>query len=123
MGAARALVVLTVFFISFNLFAGLLMSSGAAATLGIDATVGEDQATDDLTNENDLATGSPTSGTLFGLYNVVSSQLAGFFEYIFPGLRMIGRFGVPNEIINMLGGVFSVITPIGVASFLRGFNL
>jgi hypothetical protein len=120
---AKALTLLVVFFLSVNLFSGMLITTGAAATLGIDAETGESAAADDLTGNNDVATGSPTDGTLFGLYNVVSSQVAGVFEFIFPGLAMLGRLGVPNFIINVLGGVFSLILTLGIASFIRGFDL
>lgn len=121
---AKALTLLVVFFLSVNLFSGMLITTGAAATLGIDAETGESERAEEITQgDNDLATGSPTDGTLFGLYNVVSSQIAGLFEFIFPGLAMLGRLGVPNFIINVLGGVFSLILTLGVASFVRGYDL
>lgn len=128
---ARPVTLLVVFFLALNLFAGVLISTGAADTLGIDAEVGGDEQREDVVNdtatdangEGGLPTGSPTSGTLFGLYNVVGGFLAGIFNYIFPGLRMLGRAGVPDSIISMLGSLFSVLMAIDVAAFVRGYQI
>lgn len=107
------------------------MDTGAAATLGIDAEVGEDdelreleeRSTGDEDDNGGLPTGSPSDGTLFGLYNVVGGFLSSAFTFIFPGLRMLGRLGVPEAIINMLGTVFTILTTLAVASFVRGYDI
>jgi hypothetical protein len=128
---ARPVTLAVVFFLALNLFSGVLMSTGAAATLGISAEVGGDQATDKLRDkttqsEGDgggLPTGSPSDGTLFGLYNVIGGFLAGIFQFIFPGLNMLSRAGVPDYIIGMLGTIFSLLITIDIAAFVRGYEI
>jgi len=120
---ARPVTLLVVFFLALNLFAGMLMGTGAAATLGINAELGEDKKTDQLkdnvtSNGNDggLPTGAPSDGTLFGLYNVIGGFLSGIYSYIFPGVRMLGRAGVPEFLTNMIGTVFSLLITIDIAA-------
>lgn len=121
---ARPVTTLVVFFVAFNLFASMLMASGAAAAIGIDAEVGGDDAVADQTDRSGVDSGSPTGSTLFGMYNVLSGQLSDIFGVIFPGLRMLERAGVPDEITGLfLGPLFSLFIVIGVMSFLRGWDL
>lgn len=123
---ARPVTLLLVFFLSVNLFAGVLMSTGAAATLGIDAEVGGDAATDELTGDasKNVTTGSPSDGTLFGLYNVVGGFLSGLYEYLFPGLVMLERIGVPSFITKgILSPIFGLLITLFTASFVRGFDV
>jgi len=129
---ARPVTLAVVFFLALNLFSGVLIGTGAADTLGISAEVGGDQATDELRdktthsgNDDDggLPTGSPSDGTLFGLYNVIGGFLGGIFEFVFPGLNMLGRAGVPEYITTMLGTIFSLLITIDIAAFVRGYEI
>lgn len=122
---ARPVTLAVVFFLALNLFSGVLIGTGAADTLGISAEVGGDQATDELQGKSDsgLPTGSPSDGTLFGLYNVVGGFLSGIFEFVFPGLNMLGRAGVPGWITGMLGTIFSLLITIDIAAFVRGYEI
>jgi len=124
---ARPVTTLVIFFFAFNLFAGMLLTTGVAGTLGVDANVGEDQEFNETKNDaKDVSTGTSTGSTLFGMYNVLSSQLGknGIFGTIFPGLRMLRRAGVPAFITEgFLGPLFSVMMAIGMISFLRGWDL
>jgi hypothetical protein len=119
---ARPVTTLVIFFVAFNLFAGMLASTGVAATLGIDANVGGDEVNDDF--EEDVDTGSPTQSTLFGMYNALTGQVADIFAAVFPGLQMLNRAGVPGYItFGFLGPLFSAMIVIAVLSFLRGWGL
>jgi len=123
---ARPVTTLVIFFVAFNLFAGMLMSTGVAATLGLDANVGGDDAVDKRTGEmsEDVTSGPGGGSTLFGMYNVLSNQISGFFGLIFPGLNMLNRAGVPGFITyGFLAPLFSLMSAIGVVSFLRGWDL
>jgi len=122
---ARPVTLAVVFFLSLNLFAGALMSTGAAATLGIDAEVGGDEARSELDSQTDEApTGSPSDGTLFGLYNVVGGFLSSIYDFIFPGLNMLERAGVPSFITDdILGNLFSLLIVIDIAAFVRGYEI
>lgn len=121
---ARPVTTLVVFFIAFNLFAVMLGATGVSAALGIDATVGGNDAVDDQTSRDGVDSGSPTGSTLFGMYNVLSTQLSGLFGVIFPGLNMLNRAGVPSYITGgFLGPLFSIVIVIDIISFLRGWGL
>jgi len=121
---ARPVTTLVIFFLCFNLFAGMVTSTGVADTIGIDAQVGEDQAFEDSTGKDQIDTGAPTGSTLFGMYNVLTNQIKNIFFLIFPGLRMLTRAGVPSYITaGFLSPLFSVMIIIGLVSFLRGWDL
>lgn len=122
---ARPVTALVVFFLAFQLFAVMLSGTGVAATIGLDVTIGEQAATDSLTSTTDeVPTGSPTGGTLFGLYNVVGSFMSSVYDYVFPGLRMLNRAGVPAYITDrFLGDIFTVLIAIDIAAFVRGYEL
>lgn len=119
---ARPVTTLVIFFVAFNLFAGMLSATGVAATIGIDSNVGGDEITNDVNREVD--TGSPTQSTLFGMYNALGAQVSGLFASIFPGLAMLNRAGVPGYItFGFLSPLFSVMSVIAVLSFFRGWGL
>jgi len=123
----RITTLLVVFFVALNVFAGVLVSTGAAATLGIDAEVGQDGETEQVTNQaqgdSKVPAGSPTGGTLFGMYNVVAGFFGGIYEFLFPGLVMLERVGVPSFVTRIFGALFSVFILVDTASILRGFDV
>jgi hypothetical protein len=122
---AKPVTLLVVFFVAFNFFAGMLLQTGVAQSMGIDGTVGEDKDISDQVNDSeDISSGTGEGDDLFGLYNVVSGQVNEFFGVVFPGLRMLNRAGVPSYITGgFLAPIFSIITFVGVVSFLRGTDL
>lgn len=122
---ARPVTLLVVFFLSLNVFAGVLGSTGAAATLGINVELGEDTAREELAQQTgELPTGSPSDGTLFGLYNVIGGFLSRVYDFIFPGLRMLNRAGVPVFITDrLMGDIFSLLITIDIAAFVRGYEI
>jgi len=127
---SRPVTTLAVFFLSFNLFAGMLMSTGVAATIGLDTRVGGGEAVRDARQTGqDVETGAPTGETLFGAYNVLSNQLGTIFGIIFPGLRMLYNSGVPAFLVGgpstvgLLPPLFSTILAIDIISFFRGWGL
>lgn len=121
---ASAVRMMAFFFLAFNVFAGVMLSTGVAATVGIDSTVaGEDTTQEFDKSQGELETGSPTGSTLFGLYNVVSNQLEGVYGTIYPGLKMLDRAGVPGFIIyDIFGNLASFALLMGLISFLRGYS-
>jgi hypothetical protein len=122
---ARPVTTLALFFIAFNLLAGVMTAQGVFDTLGVNEQVGEDQeVTNRLDDAQNVSTGAPTGSTLFGMYNVLSTQIGNLFGVIFPGLRMLERVGVPNWITQgLLGPIFSFAIGVGTLSFLRGWDL
>jgi len=121
---ARPVTTLVVFFLAFQLFAVMLSGTGAAGAIGVDVEVGEDSAANDLTDQNELPTGSPSGGTLFGMYNVIGGFLSSIYDFVFPGLRMLNRAGVPMWITDrFLGDMFSLLIVIDVAAFVRGYDI
>lgn len=121
---AKLLPTLAVFALSLNLFATLLLGTGAAATLGIDASVGGDsEVAESRSQAESFATGSPTGSTLFGMYNVIAGVLSTIAMPVTALPSMLERVGTPGAITNMLKGVLIVVYSLGVASFLRGYSL
>jgi len=126
---ARPVTLLVIFFLSLNLVSGAFMAQGLDDFLGINAELGEDKETEQFKenvsgdSDGDLPTGSPSDGTLFGLYNVIGGFLSGLYSYVFPGLRMLGRAGVPTFITNMMGTIFSLLIVIDIAAFVRGYEI
>jgi len=121
---ARPVTTLVIFFIFLNLFAGVLMSTGAAAAMGIETNVGGSDAVDEVTGNDDVDSGAPTGSTLFGMYNVLASQVGGLFDIIYPGIEMMQSAGLPDYIANqILEPLASVIIIIDIISFFRGWGL
>lgn len=136
---ARPVTLLVIFFVSVNLFASVLMSTGVAAMLGLDASVSQpcpddpteeqiqnipDCSVQDKTSNSGVETGTGQGETLFGLRNVLGGQVAGLFNAVFPGLKMLDRGGVPSYIIGgILGPLCSVMVTIAMLSFFRGWDL
>lgn len=111
---------LTFFFIALNVFSLTLTSTGVAAAMGINPGPSSDTISNQADQDN-LESGAPTSDTLFGLYNVVTSQLSGLFTTIYPGLDLLARAGTPEFLITLVGGLVSPIIAFDVISFLRGY--
>jgi len=123
---ARPITLLAVFLISFSLFSQMLISTGVAATLGLNTAVGGEDATENAVtkSEDKVDTGASTGDTLFGLYNVGASQLKSILGVFNPGLKMMGNAGVPSPIVEgMLMPIVTIVKFIGVLSFLRGWDL
>lgn len=122
---SRPVTTLVVFFVAFNLFAAMLMGTGVAAMLGIDAEVGGQQARQEtVDNAKDISTGTSLGNTLFGMYNVLANGVSSLFGFIFPGLLMLERAGVPGWLTGgLLGPLFSIVIFVDVVSFLRGWGL
>ena len=123
---ARPITTLAIFFLSLSLFSGVLISSGVAATIGIDGNVQNNQAADQVQDNVTQATqtGSPGDQTLFGLYNVLATQLSKVLGIFNPGLVLLSNAGVPDFLVNgLLIPVVSLVKFIGIVSFLRGWDL
>lgn len=121
---ARPVTTLVVFFVAFNLFAGMIAGAGIDSMLGLDATVGEDEEVNEtVKNSEEIKTGTGLGDTLGGMYNVLAGTVRGFFDLILPGLAMLRRAGVPPEITDFLNGVFTFMAGIAVISFVRGWDL
>jgi len=85
----------TIYFIAFNALAFILMQSGVAAELGLNAETGNPQAIEEAGERKDIRMGSSVGGTLFGMYNVLTQQAAALFYTFAPGLEMLKNF-LPN---------------------------
>lgn len=123
---ARPITLLAVFFLTLSLFSQMLISTGVAATIGLDTQVGGDGAADEVTKtaESQVESGAATGDTLFGLYNVLATQVSDILGIFNPGLRMLENAGVPGPIINgLLMPIVSLVKFVGIVSFLRGWDL
>lgn len=123
---AKALSLMIVFFLSLNAFAGMMVTSGVGADIGLSGQLqtGGDQAAQQAQDESqEISTGAPTGSTLFGLYNVLGGTLGDLAVIVFGGPAMLNNLGVPNPITGLLATIISVVYAIGLMQFLRGFSI
>jgi len=121
---AKVLPTLAIFALTVNLFAGVMVTTGAAATLGVTTEVGGDRQVEQAQEEaGGFESGAPTGQTLFGMYNVIAGVLATIAAPVTALPNMLRRLGTPGAITGMLQGLLVVIYGLGVASFLRGYSL
>lgn len=122
---AKVLPVLAIFALGLSVFSGLLVQTGAAATMGISPSVGGQDEVDQATSQAEgFKSGAPTGSTLFGMYNVVSGVYSTLALPVTGLPNMLKLAGTPAPITNrIIQPILVVIYALGVASFLRGFNL
>lgn len=122
---ARPLTLLVIFFLSMNLFSGLLISTGTASVIGVETEVGGDDKVNESTNQaDDVSSGAPTGSTLFGMYNVLANGLSTLALPVTAGPTMLNRAGVPGAITGgVLQPIILIVYALGVISFLRGWGL
>jgi len=114
---------LTLFFVAFNALAGVFVATGVAADLGINAETGEPQQFEQLSAKDNVRMGNSVGGTLFGMYNVLTQQVATIFYAVAPGFRMLRNF-VPNLWVDVfLSPIASVIVTKDIIAFARGGDL
>jgi len=126
----RATTIFIVFFVAMNLFAGVFLSTGIAASLDMDDRIQPSGEVSDTVNDNratdggEIDTGAGTGSTLFGMYNAVLGGFIGLFEDVLPALKMLTYAGVPRWITGtLLGGMFGIVATIDGLSYVRGFDL
>lgn len=122
---ARPVTTLLIFFLFFNLFAAMLMSTGVTATIGIKTNIGADEKVNETLNKANgtVETGAPTGSTLFGMYNVLADGVNTMVGTVTAGHTMLAQAGVPSAITSMLNGLFGVVIVIDIMSFIRGWGL
>lgn len=121
---ARPSTFIVIFLVAFNLIAGVMIAQDVDSMLGLDATVGESDQLETAQNETQsVNTGTSLGDTLFGMYNTLARGAGAIFQFIFPGLNMLYRAGVPLYITNLLGTVFSFVIAFDVLSYIRGWGL
>lgn len=114
---------LVLFFIFFNAGAGMLVSTGVAADLGIDAQTNAPDQLDQASNAAENARPGQAGATLFGLYTRLSNVVQTIYNTLFPGMAMLKRTPVPGFFIDFVSSGLSIIAFVNVASFLRGAEL
>jgi hypothetical protein len=120
---------LGVFSISLMLFSTLLSGTGVAAHLGLNTPPDSSDAAQDARRAaGNVSTGAPTGETLFGAYNVLSTQIAGILGVINPSLRMLYNAGVPGYLvggptqIGFFSPILALVKGLAVIDFFRGFS-
>ena len=113
---------LAVFFIGFNVFAGMLIGMGVADDLGINVETGDPEAFQKVPDQEDVGLGSSVGGTLFGMYNVLTSQAYYLFYSVAPGFGMLRNF-MPNAIVDPFAAIASVFVVVDLLSYARGTDL
>lgn len=119
----RIIEVMVVFFLSLNLFSGMLISTGVAHDIGLGGQVevgGDERADQAQSSAEEISTGAPTGQTLFGMYNVLAETLSQIRTIALGGPAMLSNAGVPGYITGPIEAVMLVTYGIGLIKFLRG---
>jgi len=133
----RAVTILAVFFVGMNAWALLMQSTGVAAAVGLTGVNGEcpnnptqsqietipDCTVENQASRESIQAGTSTGSTLFGMYNVVTSQVMGVLYVVFPALNLLARAGVPGSIIGFMSTIYGMLMTITALSYLRGYDL
>jgi len=114
---------LVLFFIFFNAGAGMLVGSGVAADLGIDAQTNAPDELDQASTAAENAQPGQAGATLFGLYARLANITQTIFNSLFPGMAMLKRTPIPGFFIDFVSSGLSIIAFVNIASFLRGTEL
>lgn len=122
---AKLLPTIAIFALTLNLFGGVLVTTGAAGTMGINPTVGGDDKVESATEQAEgFRSGAPTGSTLFGMYNVLSGVVSTLAMPVTGLPSMLQLAGVPGAITNqLLQPLLAVMYALGIVSFLRGYSL
>lgn len=122
---SRPITLLAVFFLTLNLFSGIVMSSGVGAMIGIETTAaGDDKVDAAVENASEIRSGAPTGSTLFGMYNALADGLNTLALPVTAGPDMLKRAGVPGVITDgLLTPIIAIIYALGIISFMRGWGL
>lgn len=114
---------LTIFFVAFNCFAGIVMGMGVAEELGINVETGNPEQIEQLSNTDQVDLGNNVGSTLFGMYNRLTQQVGTLFYSIAPGFKMLKMF-LPNIWIDLfLSPIAAVIVTKDIIAFARGTDL
>lgn len=119
---ARPSTVIVIFFVTMNVFAGVIIGLGVDSTMGLDGSIHQQK---DVANQEDfdIDTGTGTGSTLFGMYNVVLKQFTGLLESVFPAIQLLGNAGMPAELITGATTLLGTIAFIDGLAYVRGFSL
>lgn len=113
---------LAVFFIAFNVFAGMLVGIGVAEDLGLNLETGDSEAINDATEKKDVGLGNSVGGTLFGMYNQLTNQVGVLVNTIAPGFAMLKLF-MPSKIVDPFATIAGVFIVVDLLSYARGADL
>lgn len=124
----RISVVILIFLILFNGWAGLLQQYDVDDHLGIGAETGDPEALNNATKEAESIQtgGDAVGGTLLGFYNALSKTVEGMFRGIEPGVAMLLNIvppGVAEDFITWLFTIIHIIMAIDMLAYLRGVDL
>lgn len=123
----RISIILVIFLILFNGWAGLLQTYDIDNHLGISAETGDPEELDQaVNNSRDIQRGNAIGGTLLGLWNAVTNSFKSILVATNPGLQMLVNVVPPGPAEDLVVWGYSIvpiIIGIDIISILRGMNL
>jgi len=128
---------ITLFFVAFNAFAGVLIGTGVAAELGVNVQTGSPEEFEEITapaEECDpdaqdanvaceIGLGNNVGSTLFGMYNQLTQQIGALFYSITPGFAMLKNFLPDIWVDGFLSPIAVVVVTKDIIAFARGGDL
>lgn len=116
----RAVLWAAIFLIAVNAWAGLLISTGIAADLGIQPSIGEADELDAANSSyEDVNPENSDDGTLFGFRLSLGNVFGEIVNTIFPAAGMLKAANVPGFIVDLIFAPTGVWVSYETISFLR----
>jgi hypothetical protein len=123
----RLSVILLVFLLLLNGWAGLLQQYDIDDHLGINAETGDPEELQDAKDAaGSVQTGDAIGGTLLGYYNALLSTVGGMFLGIQPGVQILVNIappGVAEDFITWMGVIVPIVIVVDVLAYARGVSL
>jgi len=114
---------ITLFFVAFNAFAGLVIATGVAGEIGVNVETGDPQQLEEISSQDEVSLGNNVGGTLFAMYNQLTQQVATLFYSVTPGLAMLRLF-LPDLWVDLVLSPLAVIVVTkDLIAFARGTDL
>jgi len=123
----RISIILLIFLILFNGWAGILQEYGIDDHIGISAETGDPEELESATQSaREIQTGNTIGGTLLGYYNALLKTVKGMVTGIQPGVQMLVNIAPPGpaeDIIVWAGGVIPIVIAADIIAIARGVDL
>lgn len=123
----RISIILIIFLVLFNGWAGLMQEYNVDDHVGITAETGNPDELDQAADKaQDIQTGGAVGGTLLGFYNSLLGTVEDIMTGIQPGVQMLVNVAPPGaaeDFIIWISAAIPFIIAVDILAYARGVNL
>lgn len=123
----RLSIILLIFLVLFNGWAGLMQQYDVDDHLGISAETGNAEELDRATTSaGNVTTGEPAGQTLLGYYNNMMNTLTGIITGLQPGVQLLVNIipsGIGEDIVVWAFTILPILGAVDMLYFGRGGGL